>query len=192
MATLNPGTTSNNPSSTNVLIEGVGVSIAFMRTDQESFELLTETGINEFELQELMVEIEADGRKEEGLLVDKLKVAVNDQIFTCSWDKIRNQLTEQCLLPQQLYENLKVGEYLLVLEKRFEALTEEIGVKNYRPDMLRFNVEHVEPSKGDGYLLMDFSFNGDALTYASTYSEDTDVCIVDRQGLRHEIKLNYG
>lgn len=191
METMKPTPVSSTPSKTNILIEGFGLSIAFTKTDQESFELLTENGVTEPQLLVLMDEIDAAGRQEKGLLIDDLKVAVNDQVFTCSWDKIKDQFADQCLLPLKLYENLKIGEYLLIHEKQFEAFTEEIGVENYRPDMLRFNVERVEPSNGVGYLLMDFDFKGDALCYSSTYSEESDVFIVDRQGARHPIKLNY-
>jgi hypothetical protein len=183
--------TSSSSSRTNIVIEGTGVSITYLKTDQESFELLTETGVTEPGLQLLIDQIDADGVKEEGLFIDDLKVTVNDQEFTCAWDKIKDQLADQCLITQRPYETLKVGQYLLVHEKDFEALTEEIGVENYRHDMLSFNVESIEPSKGEGHLLMAFTFNGNAITYSLTYSEDSDVCLVDRQGRRHEIKLNY-
>ena len=181
----------NQVSKTNVVIEGSGVSISFLAIDQESFEVLTQQGVTEAEYQALIDDVEDGGQNEEGLLVDDLKVAVSGEVFACSWDKVKVQLANQCLLPQKPYENLTVGEYLVVNEKRFEARWDEIDVEDYNHSMLKFNIESVEPSKGVGYLLMDFTFNSDALTYASTYSEEIAAYIVDRQGNRHTIKLNY-
>lgn len=191
METQKSNPVGNSSSKTNIVIEGTGVSITYLKIDQESFELLTDAGVTESGLRLLLDEIDAGGVRKEGFFINDLKVTVIDQVFTCAWDKIKDQLTDQCLLTQKPYETLKVGQYLLVHEKDFQALTEEIGVANYRHDMLRFNVESVETAKGEGHLLMTFTFNGDAMTYSSTYSEDSDVYIVDRQGWRHEIRLNY-
>lgn len=178
-------------SKTNISIQGGGVSIAFLEIDQESFRLLTQVGITESDYQQLIDEIEDEGRYEEGLLANDLTVTVDDKVFTCSWDKIKPQLKNQCLLPQKLYEHLNAGEYLIVYEKGFESRWEEIGVEDYSHSKLKFNVECVEPAKETNYLLMDFTFSSDALSYVSTYSESSDAYIVDRQGNRHVLKVTY-
>lgn len=178
-------------SRTNVGIRGVGVSIAFLEIDHKNFNLLTNIGINEADYRVLIDEVEDEGHYEEGLLVDDLTVTVDDKVYTCSWDKIKPQLKDQCLIPQKPYARLKAGEYLIVYEKGFESRWEEIGVENYSHAMLKFDVECVEPSTGMDYLLMDFTFSGEALSYVATYSEDTGAYIVDRQGRRHTIKVRY-
>ena len=182
---------SDTSSKTNISIQGMGVSIAFLEIDQESFQLVTQAGITEVDYQQLIDEVEDEGRHEEGLLADNLAVTIDDKVFNCSWEKIKPQLKNQCLLPQRPYERLNVGGYLIVYEKGFESRWEEIEVENYSHSKLKFNVECVEPSKGVNYLLMDFTFSSDALSYVSTYSESGDAYVVDRQGNRHAIKVAY-
>jgi len=182
---------SSASSRTNISIQGVGISISFLKIDQKSGLLLTQAGITEADYRQLIDEIEDEGRCEQGLLVDDLTVTIDDKVFTCSWDKIKPQLTNQCLLPRKPYEHLNAGEYLIVHERAFESRWEEIEVEDYSHSKLAFNVECVEPSKGTSYLLMDFTFSSGAVSYVSTYSESGNAYVVDRQGNRHAIKVTY-
>lgn len=179
------------PAKTRISIQGAGVSIAFLGIDQESFVLLTQVGIGEADYHALIDEVEDEGDYEEGLLVDNLAVTVDDAVFTCSWDKIEPQLKNQCLLPERPYEQLKVGEYLIVHQKGFESRWDDIEVADYSHAKLSFDVACVEPARGISFLLMDFTFASDALSHVSTSSESGDAYIVDRQGKRHAIKVTY-
>ncbi len=176
---------------TSVVIQGRGLSLAFLEIDQEAFQLLTTAGISESDYQELLDDIEEDGHIEAGLLLGYLKVSVNDQVFTCSWDKIKSQLGERRPQPRRAYEELGPGEYFVVLERPFETEWVELEVENYRHSMLEFDVECIEPAKGTNVMLMDFSFNGNGITYTTTYSEEASIYIVDGYGNRHMLKLAF-
>lgn len=182
---------SSASSKTNISIQGVGISISYLKIDPKSFLLLTQAGMTEADYRQLIDEVEDEGLCREGLLVDGLTVTINDKVFTCSWDKVKPQLKNQCLLPQRPYEHLNVGEYMIVHEKAFESRWEEFEVEDYSHSKLEFNVERVEPSIETKYMLMNFTFSSGVVSYVSTYSESGDAYVVDRQGNRHTIKVTY-
>ena len=176
---------------TSIQIDGRGISMALLEIDEEGFLLLTQTGINEIEFEELLAEVEDEGHYEEGLHIDGLSVCVDDAVYMCSWDKIKHQMNDQLPKAYKPYEHLNNGEYLVVYEKGFTGTWRENDVEEYRHSKLKFEVGCLEPSKGQAYLLMDFAFSSDAPRYSSTYAEDNDAYVVDRQGSRYEIKRTY-
>ena len=81
MEAQKPSQTSSSSSRTNIVIEGTGISITYLKTDQESFELLTEVGVTEAGLQLLIDQIDAGGVGDAGLFIDDLKVTVSFNRF---------------------------------------------------------------------------------------------------------------